>query len=417
MTATTTIKLADIASENAWTKAGLGTFDADSSLASEIDKDGDGNITEAEIEAYEATNPTDKTDSTNGSSADSGSDSVSYSVVNLSDAPDDFDEMKTDMNQCITSFQGMEKEAEVISQENESLTAKIESLTAQVAAITSYDSMASAKKSTYKVTPAKDETSTDGEPSTDAAEDGESATTTEDSSTGATSAEVEDAISKSNEADGLSNNAVTNLGKLSQLSTDRATTENSACKILDKTGGKSNFLKKAAICTAIAGGAAGVAALTTVSTTAIVGISMSSTGYLSVLTSAATAIGPIGWAAIAAGVIAIGMVALFGHKSHADKMKEEINKLGQTAASEDQKVTAAIQGMNDKVMATEDSAKTLSQTAEQKETAAKNSAIAAGNWDNSMLSLTTSTADPTATSTDTTKDATTDAAKKKTATT
>lgn len=94
---TISISFADNSASNAWDKLNLGEFDPESEVATQIDTDGDGSITEAEIQAYQTTLTT------------SDEDALDYSMVDLADEdiPEGFIEMSEIMNSAIKAFSDM----------------------------------------------------------------------------------------------------------------------------------------------------------------------------------------------------------------------------------------------------------------------------------------------------------------------
>lgn len=144
MTNVNPISFADDAASNAWSNAGLGEFDPESSLAGEVDADDDGVITEDEINTYESEKNQSTTTTTTTTTSTTPSTSSTYSVVNLAQAPENYDEMKADMNAALESFDEMNSFVNQIDQENSILISQIQALTGQTSSPTDPQDAASA---------------------------------------------------------------------------------------------------------------------------------------------------------------------------------------------------------------------------------------------------------------------------------
>lgn len=300
MSTTNSIKLADSAAEAAWEAAGLGSFDADSEIAGEIDVDGDGEITESEITKYNATSTTSSSD-----------DTLPYSIVDIGDmnvSSDDFDGMKNILNKCLNSFSGIKTYIQSLISKEEEMAQEITELTSEISAL-----MADTESDTTTTTAATTETET-------AENSGEATTTTAITTVTTTSSKNETKLSKiledQEKVTGLMQNSVSISTELTETSINIGKDDAAINTVLNKTGaGGSNNMAELAV--------AGIGL------NAVEGVGISS--LQAALSGAAVFSFPLfGIALGGLGLIASVFSSLFG-SDDSEKKKQEVNQLAQQA--------------------------------------------------------------------------------------
>ena len=159
MSITTKISLADSAANKLWSDSGYGDFDE--TVASEMDKDGDGKVTSTEISNYVSrsnANP-NSTLTSPGVSASESEDRLAYEVVDIAEAPEEYSEMKSILNKCISSFDEIASYITRLVANKENLNTQIKKIDTDVEAITIADSTGAGTSSAYSLTLAGEESS------------------------------------------------------------------------------------------------------------------------------------------------------------------------------------------------------------------------------------------------------------------
>lgn len=327
MTVALKVTLADNTASDAWTAAGLGSFDE--SKAEKMDANGDGKVTETEITSYQSTTAT--TPST---------DNVTYSVVNIDQAPESCDEMKKILTQCMTSFDGIASFVKGLVAKSTNIGNQIQTLNGEIDNISADDGTGSGTNSAYSLTLAGEESATKNDK---------------------TSVNVQKLGTKPDEVKTLVTESVQVSTKLTKASTDLQTTSDSANKIMDKVGGAPIGLDKSNGEKIAGGGATGALAGAAVGgTCAIMG--HSALGYVGL--KAALVSSGVGLV-IGVGVIAAVCIfkSIFGHKRD---QKAEVRQMGQEVQKHCEAAQEAIAQTNDAISKTGNLSDTLNSTLSKK---------------------------------------------------
>lgn len=376
MTTATKITFADNAASTAWDNAELGDFD--SSLAAKMDADGDGKVTETEITTYESTQSTATKKAATASTAATSSDNVSYSVVNIDEAPESCGEMKNILKSCMDSFDGMTSFVKNLATKSAALATKIETLNSDITSISVEDGTGSGKNSAYSLTLA-------GEASE--SENGADETTT---------AIRSNINSKTSELTPLTAESAQTSSALNKVVGDLQTTATSANKIMTKVGGEqigqslSNNQKM--INGAGTGAVAGAAIGTIVGATA----ATHTAGSIALAALAGTGIGIVVVVAVVAVMcIAKGLFHKRDEKAEVREMGKEVEKHCETA----QQAIADAGKTQNTTLAAANTAKTTLSDKTSKLTALETANKEAKDASKSTTSDTSSTTDKTITNT------------------